>query len=122
MSAKIIEILVMEGIALLMLVFAWQIGVKGKMELIAGFNQRSAAQVHDKPGLARLITRLCVIHAVAAALMPLLTWLWGQDRDGLAMLIGGYSGFVVGSIALTVLQARDYVRPSGRGSADPARS
>ncbi|UCE90048.1 MAG: hypothetical protein JSW10_04295 [Pseudomonadota bacterium] len=112
----------MEGIALLMLAFAWQIGVKRKMELIAGYNQRTASQVHDKPGLARLIARLCLIHALAAALMPLLTWLWGQDREGLAMLIGGYGGFVVGSVALTALQARDYTHPPGTDSADSARS
>lgn len=36
MTAKLIEIAVMEGIALLMFVFAYLIGAKGKLELIAG--------------------------------------------------------------------------------------
>lgn len=40
MTAKLIEIFVMEGVAVLMLVFAYLIGVKGKMELIAGYNEK----------------------------------------------------------------------------------
>ena len=31
LTGKLIEILIMEGIAILMFVFAWQIGIKGKM-------------------------------------------------------------------------------------------
>ena len=50
MSGKLIEILVMEGIAVLMFVFAWQIGVRGKMELIAGYNRKTASELPTRPG------------------------------------------------------------------------
>ncbi len=104
MTAKAIEILIMEGIAILMLVFAYLIGVKGRMELIAGYNQRSAARVTDKAGLRRLIARTCVLLAIASALMPVVTSLFD-----LAYAIGGYGGFILGVIGFVVLQARDYV-------------
>lgn len=61
MSTKLIEIPVMEGIAVLFFVFAYLIGVKGKMELIAGYNERTASRVKDKNGLKRLITPLCAL-------------------------------------------------------------
>ena len=108
MGAKIAEIVVMEGIAALMFVFAYAIGVKKKMHLIAGYNERSAATVHDKPGLARLIARVCFVVGVASALMPLGTYLWGGSRTGFASLTGAYGGFIVGVVALTMLQAREH--------------
>jgi hypothetical protein len=108
MTAKIIEIVVMEGIALLLLAFAYAIGVKKKMDLIAGYSERTADMVHDKDGLARLIGRVCLLVALASALMPLATTLWGANPTGMSMWIGGYGGFIVGVIALTMLQAREF--------------
>ena len=108
MADKIIEILVMEGIAILMFIFAYLIGVKGKMELIAGYNERTASKVKDKDGLKRLITRLCVLLGVGSALMPLLTHLLANQADGIAYAIGGYAGFIIGLIAMVMLQSRDY--------------
>ena len=110
MAAKIVEIIVMEGIAALMLVFAYVIGVKQKMHLIAGYNERSAASVHDKGGLARFIGRVCLVVGVASALMPLGTHLWGETRIGFASVTAAYLGLVVGVVALTILQAREYAR------------
>ena len=112
MGAKFVEIVVMEGIALLMFAFAWAIGVKRKMHLIAGYNERSAASVHDKPGLARLIARTCLVIGAASALMPLGTYLWGGTPTGFASVTGGYGGLIVGVIALTILQAREYATSS----------
>jgi len=109
-TAKIVEIVVMEGIAALMLVFAHAIGVKQKMHLIAGYNERTAASVHDKPGLARLIARVCLVVGLASGLMPFGTWLWGGTHTGFASVTGAYAGLIVGVIALTMLQARDYAR------------
>ena len=108
MTAKIIEILVMEGIAILMFIFAYLIGVKGKMELIAGYNERTASRVKDKKGLKRLITRLCVLIGIGSALMPLLTHFTSGYPHGLAYSIGGYGGFIVGVIGMVVMQSRDY--------------
>lgn len=112
MSAKIVEIAVMEGVAALMFAFAWLIGVKQKMSLIAGYNDRSADSVHDKPGLARFIGRVCLVVGLASAFMPLGTYLWGGTPNGFASLTGGYAGVIVGVVALTMFQARDYTRPS----------
>lgn len=112
MTSKLVEVLIMEGIAALLLWFAWMIGVRGKMELIAGYNEQSAKQVIDKRGLARLIARLCLLVAIASALMPLATTIWGQSLAGYWACMGAYGGFITGIIALTMLQARDYVEKS----------
>ncbi len=121
MSAKIIEIITMEGIAVLMFVFAYAIGIKRKMHLIAGYNERTAQYVHDKPGLARLIGRLCVLVGVASAFMPLATHLWGGKATGMATWIGAYGGFIVGVTALTMLQVREFTtgKTSGRHPGKP---
>lgn len=108
MSAKIIEILIMEGIAALLFLCAYLIGVKGHMNLIAGYNERTAEKVRDKEGLKRLITRLCVLVGAAAALMPLLSSLVGEQSRSMFYLIGGFGGFIVGLVAMVMLQARDY--------------
>ncbi len=108
MAAKLIEILVMEGIAVLLFVFAYLIGVKGKMELIAGYNEKTAALVKDKDGLKRLITRVCVLVGIGSALMPLLTYISHDHPHGLAYSIGGYAGFVIGIVGMVALQSRDY--------------
>lgn len=109
MLGKIIEIFIMEGIAVLMFIFAYAIGVKGKMHLIAGYNERTAQYVTDKPGLARLVARVCLLTGIASALMPLVTYLWAETSKGWAMCIGHYGGFILGVLALTILQSRDYV-------------
>lgn len=105
---KLVEVLVLEGIAVLMFVFAYAIGVKGRMELIAGYSEKTAGRVRNKPGLARLVARLCLLIGIASALMPLATWLWGDPPGRLAMLIGGYAGFIVGTAALTMVEAREF--------------
>ena len=103
MADKWIEVLVMEGIAVLMLWFAYMIGVRGRLELIAGYNERSAARVRDKAGLKRLIARTCLLVGIASALMPALTHI-----VDMAYAIGGYGGFIAGVIGMVMLQARDY--------------
>jgi hypothetical protein len=108
MTAKLIEIVVMESIAILMFIFAYLIGVKGRIELIAGYNEQSASKVKDKDGLKRLITRLCVLVGVGSAVMPILTYFSCCYPNGLAYSIGGYGGFLVGVIGMVVLQSRDY--------------
>jgi hypothetical protein len=108
MTAKLIEILVMEGIAALMFGFAYLIGVKGRLELIAGYNERTASSVKDKDGLKRLITRMCVLLGAGSALMPLLTHFASLYPGGLAYAIGGYGGFIVGLVGMVMLQSRDY--------------
>lgn len=108
MASKLIEIMVMEGIAILLFVFAWLIGVKGRLELIAGYNERTASKVRDKDGLKRLITRLCVLLGIASGLMPVLTYITSSYPDGLAYSIGGYGGFILGVIGMVVLQSRDH--------------
>ena len=107
-TAKIVENVVMEGIAALMFGLAYAIGVKGKLHLIAGYNERSAAAVHDKPGLARFIARVCVAVGLASALMPLATYLWGGTATGFASVTGGYGGFIAGVLVVTMLQGREY--------------
>ena len=116
--SKIIEVLVMEGIALLMFWFAYLIGVKKKMTLIAGYNEKSAQYVTDKDGLARLIGRLCLLVGLASAVMPIATAIWGATVFGYASCTGAYGGFIVGAVGLTVLQARDYA--SKPGTSGPA--
>ena len=108
MTGKIIEILVMEGMAILMFVFAYQIGIKGKMELIAGYNKRSAARVTDKAGLRRLIARTCLLVGIGSALMPLLTFFAADYSNGMAHVTGAFGGFIVGIVGMVMLQARDY--------------
>ena len=108
LSAKLIEILVMEGIAIIMFIFAYLIGVKGKLELIAGYNEQTAARVRDKNGLKKLITRLCVLLGVGSAIMPLLTYFSSNFPHGLAYSIGGYGGFILGVTGMVMLQSRDY--------------
>lgn len=107
---KLIEIVVMEGIAVLMLAFAYAIGIKRKMHLIAGYNERTAGYVTDKPALARLVARLCLLVGLASAGMPLATWVWGDTPTGLAAWIGAYGGLIVGALGLTMLQAREFTR------------
>lgn len=108
MTSKLIEILVMEGIAVLLFVFAYSIGAKGKLELIAGYNERTAAKVKDKDGLKRLITRLCILVGVGSAFMPVLTYFSYSYPNGLTYSIGGYGGFILGAIGMVALQSRDY--------------
>jgi len=108
MAAKLIEILVMEGIAVSLLIIAYLIGVKGRLDLIAGYNERTASKVKDKSGLKRLITRLCILLGVGSAFMPILTHFVSNDPCRLAHIMGGYGGFVLGVIGMVVLQSRDY--------------
>ena len=103
MTAKIIEIVIMEGIAALMFVFAYVLGVKGKMELIAGYNEHTADRVKDKAGLKRLITRLCVLMGIASALMPLVTYFLADVRCGVAYATGGFAGVIVGVVGMVIL-------------------
>lgn len=109
MISKLIEVLVMEGIAVLLFVFAYLIGVKDRLELIAGYNEQTASQVKDKNGLKRLITRLCVLLGVGSAFMPVLTHFAYHYPCGLAYSIGGYGGFIAGIVGIVVLQSRDYI-------------
>ena len=103
----------MEGIALLMFWFAYLIGVKKKMELIAGYNKKSSQYVTDKEGLARLVGRLCLLVGLASGAMPIATTIWGSTATGFASCTGAFGGFVAGAIGVTVLQARDYAtKPS----------
>ncbi len=108
MSAKLIEIVIMEAIAVLMFVFAWLIGIKGRLELIAGYNERSADRVTDKAGLGRLVARCCLLLGIASALMPLLTYLAASSENGFAHVVGGYGGLILGVVGMVMLQARDY--------------
>jgi hypothetical protein len=108
MTAKLVEVLVMEGIAVLMFWFAYLIGIKKKMELIAGYNEKSAQYVTDKDGLARLVGRLCLLVGLASGVMPIATTMWGATATGLASCLGAFGGFITGVIGITVLQARDY--------------
>lgn len=108
MTSKLIEILVIEGIAVLFFVFAYLIGAKGRLELIAGYNERTAAKVKDKDGLKRLITRLCILVGVGSTFMPVLTYFSYSYSNWLAYSIGGYGGFILGAIGMVVLQSRDY--------------
>ena len=108
MSAKIIEIVILESIAAVLLLFAYLIGVKRKLNLIAGYNKRTAARVKDKDALARLIARSCFLLALLLALMPIATSVWGQGPCAIAMCIGAYSGFTGGVVMLMILQANEF--------------
>lgn len=110
MTEKVIEVIIMEGIALLMFYFAYVIGVKKRMEFIAGYNDKTADRVIDKDALARLIARLCFLVGIASALMPIATTFFGTTHSALMQWIGGYGGFIIGVVALTMLQARDFTK------------
>ncbi len=88
----------------------YMIGVKKRMEFLAGYNEKTADRVIDKEGLARLISRVCYLVGIASALMPIGTSLFGTTNSALMQLIGGYGGFIVGVVALTFLQARDFTK------------
>ena len=109
MHAKLMEFAIMEGVALVFFVFAYFIGVKGRMELIAGYNKRTASRVSDKEGLKRMIVRLCLLIGVGSALMPLLTGFPGGDPHRVELIASGYGGYILGVIGMTALQSRDYV-------------
>ena len=113
MTAKLTEIIVMEGIALLMFWFAYLIGVKKKMGLIAGYNKKSSQYVSNKEGLARLVGRLCLLVGLASGIMPIATTMWGSTAIGYASCTGAFGGFIAGAIGVTVLQARDYATRPG---------
>jgi hypothetical protein len=105
----------MEGAAALLFWLSYAIGVKKRMQLIAGYNSSSADLVSDKDGLARLIGRLCFLVGCAAGLMPLATGIWGSSRSGLWGCIGGFIGFLAGVVAFAALPAGEYtLRPSSR--------
>jgi hypothetical protein len=108
MFAKGIEIVIMEGAAALLFWFSYQVGVKKRMEFIAGYNAKSAPLVDDKDGLARLIGRLCFLVGCAAAVMPIATGIWGTSRSGIWGCIGGFIGFLAGVVVFTAFQAREY--------------
>lgn len=110
MNGKLLELIIMEGVAAVMFWFAYTIGVRQRMELIAGYNERTAHHVTDKAGLARLVGRMCGLLGLAAAVMPVATWLWGDTRRGLIACVAAFGGFIAGAVGLTVLQARDYTR------------
>ena len=110
MTAKVIEILIMEGIALLMFWLGYMIGIKKRMEFIAGYNETTADRVINKDGLARLIARVCYLVGFASALMPVATTFFGTTNSAMMQLIGGYGGFIVGLVALTGLQAREFTK------------
>lgn len=109
MSAILIEFLVMEGIALLLFGFAYAIAVKGRYELIAGYNARSASKVSDKAGLGRLVANCCVVVGIVSAVMPLATNFLTTTTQHWYAWVGGYGGVIAGTIAMTMLQSRQYV-------------
>ena len=108
MTGKLIEVVIMEGVAAAMLWLGYAIGVRHRMELIAGYNARTAHHVTDTAGLARLVGRMCALLGVAAAVMPVATWLWGDTRRGLIACVAAFGGFIAGAVGLTVLQSREY--------------
>jgi len=115
--AKLLEIFIMGGAAALMFYFWYAIGVRQRMSLIAGYNEDTAHLVDDKPGLARLIGRMCLLVGVGAAIMPVATTVWGGSLKGLYACMGAFGGYLAGLVALTTLQARDYARrPGNSGS------
>jgi hypothetical protein len=115
MTAKVLEIVILGGAAALLFWFSYAIGVKKRLGLIAGYNEKSALLVSDKDGLARLIGRLCFLLGCAALLMPIATGIWGFSRSGLWGCIGGFIGFLAGVVAFTSLQAREYTVKTSSG-------
>ena len=93
---------------MLIFIFAYYIGAKGKLELIAGYNQKTASTVKDKNGLKRLVTRLCILIGTGSAFMPILTHFSSNYSQGLAYITGGYGGFILGIIGMVMLQSKDY--------------
>ena len=108
--AKLIEVLIMGGVAGLMFWLSYAIGIKQRMTLIAGYNEKSAHLVTDKPGLARLIGRICLLVGVGAAVMPIATAIWSGYPKGFYTCMGALGGYLAGVVAFTTLQARDYTR------------
>jgi len=108
MAERLVEILIIEGIAVLMFIFAYLIGVRGKFYLIAGYNAQTAFRVKDKGGLKRLITRLCILLGIESATMPILAHFTSSYHHGFAYIIGGCNGFLLGVIGMVALQSRDY--------------
>jgi hypothetical protein len=115
MNPKFLEIVILGGAAALLFWLSYAIGVKKRLGLIAGYNEKSAHLVRDKAGLARLIGRLCFLVACAAVLMPIATGIWGFSRSGLWGCIGGFIGFLAGVVAFTSLQAREYAVKASSG-------
>ena len=113
MTANLVALLIMEGIALLLFWFAYAIGVRGQYQLIAGYNARSAEQVTDKPGLGRLVAHCCITVGLASALLPFAMMLFGQTTAGYFGWLGAYGGVIGGTIVMTFLQARQFTRPAG---------
>lgn len=109
LQEKVIEIIIMESISISMFAFAYAIGVKKKMNLIAGYNKKTADNVTDKDALARLVGRVCLLVGVAAVFMPLAKYIWGETSRGWAMVADHFGGFNRGVVALTMLQSREYV-------------
>ena len=110
MMAKLIEVLIMGSVAGLMFYLSYAIGVKQRMSLIAGYNEKTAHLVVDKPGLARLIGRICFLVGVGVAVMPVATAIWGGYPRGFYACMGAFGGYLAGVLAFTTLQARDYTR------------
>ncbi len=106
--AKLIEIRVLEGIAVSMFAFAYAIGVRRKVHLIAGYNEKSAEHVRDKPALARLVARLCVLVGAASAIMPVATYIWPSPQPAFDGVTGAYVGLIVGAAIMTILEAREF--------------
>jgi hypothetical protein len=110
MKGFIIELIIWWACGGLMFLFAYLIGVKGKMELIAGYNARTADRVTDKEGLRRLITRLLVLVGIACVFLPLMRFFIFTGHEGYTLLVGGFGGFMIGVIGMVMLQTRDYTR------------
>jgi len=110
MKGLMIELIIWWACAFLMFLFAYMIGVKGKMELIAGYNARTADRVTDKQGLKRLVTRLLVLVGIACMVLPLLRFYVFTGYEGYILLVGGFGGFMIGVIGMVMLQARDYTK------------
>ena len=112
--AKFIEVLIMEGVAGIMFWLSYAIGIQQRMNLIAGYNEKTAHLVVDKPGLARLIGRICFLVGIGAAVMPVATAVWSGSLRGFYACMGAFGGYLAGIIAFTMLQARDYTRRNGK--------
>jgi presenilin-like A22 family membrane protease len=86
------------------------------MSLIAGYNEKSAHLVVDKPGLARLIGRMCFLVGLGAAVMPITTAVWGGSPKGFYVCMGAFGGYLAGIVGFVSLQARDYTKKHRRSS------
>ena len=112
MMAKFIEVLIMEGVAGIMFWLSYAIGIQQRMNLIAGYNEKTAHLVVDKPGLARLIGRMCFLIGFGAALMPVVTAFLISGPKGFYAVMGAFGGYIAGIVALTALQSRDHTQRS----------